>query len=227
MLNMSDFPDTTLVSNGEKESPFYTSEDPVAGTKEGWIVNQDDAHEVANLEAVARNAEERLLNEHETGLTEKEKRNLEIVDVLVEEFPSAFKECTDKLTGEKYYQTGISSQPYSKRNEEEAVRLNEEFDKLLSEISDRPGPDFQLQGLLDMNNKEYVCISKVGIQFEGRKKPYSISFENLIPERQELFLKILKFLNDRGEVINKHLEEEKAKVTPEGLRERIRIMKSQ
>ena len=87
-----------------------------------------------------------------------------------------------------------------------------------------------MQSLLDSDNNfgykdRLACISKVGIQFEGRNS-LPISFQELAPHRQELLLQILRFLNDRGEVINKHLEEEKAKVTPEGLRDRIRAMKN-
>mgnify|MGYP007061390431 FL=1 len=219
---MSDMPNTTLVSNGEAETPFKTSENASLGTHEGWIVDPDNAQEVANLEDVARNAEKRLQKEHETGMSEKERENIKILEVLVEEFPYAFKESTDEQTGEKYYLTGISALPYSdKQTESEVIRLNREFFRLR---------DFSMMGLLDQDNRfrgesAQPCISKVGIQLEGRKKE-SISFQELIPERQELLLQILSFLNDRGEVINKHLEEEKAKVTPEGLRERIRAMKN-
>ncbi|NLE31175.1 hypothetical protein GX618_02785 [Candidatus Dojkabacteria bacterium] len=215
-------PNTTLVSNGEAETPFKTSENASLGTHEGWIVDPDNAQEVANLEDVARNAEKRLQKEHETGMSEKERENIKILEVLVEEFPYAFKESTDEQTGEKYYLTGISALPYSdKQTESEVIRLNREFFRLR---------DFSMMGLLDQDNRfrgesAQPCISKVGIQLEGRKKE-SISFQELIPERQELLLQILSFLNDRGEVINKHLEEEKAKVTPEGLRERIRAMKN-
>lgn len=219
---MSDMPNTTLVSNGEAETPFKTSENASLGTHEGWIVDPDNAQEVANLEDVARNAEKRLQKEHETGMSEKERENIKILEVLVEEFPYAFKESTDEQTGEKYYLTGISALPYSdKQTESEVIRLNKEFSRLR---------DFSMMGLLDQDNRfrgesAQPCISKVGIQFEGRKKE-SISFQELSPERQELLLQILSFLNDKGEVINKHLEEEKAKVTPEGLRERIRAMKN-
>lgn len=219
---MSDMPNTTLVSNGEAETPFKTSENASLGTHEGWIVDPDNAQEVANLEDVARNAEKRLQKEHETGMSEKERENIKILEVLVEEFPYAFKESTDEQTGEKYYLTGISALPYSdKQTESEVIRLNKEFFRLR---------DFPIMGLLDQDNRfrgesAQPCISKVGIQFEGRKKE-SISFQELSPERQELLLQILSFLNDKGEVINKHLEEEKAKVTPEGLRERIRAMKN-
>ncbi len=216
---MSDMPNTTLVSNGEAETPFKTSENASLGTHEGWIVDPDNAQEVANLEDVARNAEKRLQKEHETGMSEKERENIKILEVLVEEFPYAFKESTDEQTGEKYYLTGISALPYSDKQTESEV--NKEFFRLR---------DFPIMGLLDQDNRfrgesAQPCISKVGIQFEGRKKE-SISFQELSPERQELLLQILSFLNDKGEVINKHLEEEKAKVTPEGLRERIRAMKN-
>lgn len=221
---MSDMPNTTLVSNGEAETPFKTSENASLGTHEGWIVDPDNAQEVANLEDVARNAEKRLQKEHETGISEKERENIKILEVLVEEFPYAFKESTDEQTGEKYYLTGISALPYSdKQTESEVIRLNRESFRLRAR-------DFPIMGLLDQDNRfrgesAQPCISKVGIQFEGRKKE-SISFQELSPERQELLLQILSFLNDKGEVINKHLEEEKAKVTPEGLRERIRAMKN-
>lgn len=213
-------------------SPFYTSEDPSLGTHEGWIVDPAKAQEVANLEAVARNREEVLLEEHNTGLTEKERRNQEILDVLVEEFPYAFNECTDEHTGEKYYKTGISALPYAERTELEVSRADEEYHRLQDKLETRFRQDFQMKGLLDTSKTsfgskdEQACITKDGIQFEGRHSNRSISFEDLIPERQKLFLEILKFLNDRGEVINKHLEEEKAKVTAEGLRERIRAMKN-
>lgn len=221
---MSDMPNTTLVSNGEAETPFKTSENASLGTHEGWIVDPDNAQEVANLEDVARDTEKRLQKEHETGMSEKERENIKILEVLVEEFPYAFKESTDEQTGEKYYLTGISALPYSdKQTESEVIRLNRESFRLRAR-------DFPIMGLLDQDNRfrgesAQPCISKVGIQFEGRKKE-SISFQELSPERQELLLQILSFLNDKGEVINKHLEEEKAKVTPEGLRERIRAMKN-
>ena len=70
---------------------------------------------------------ERLLNEHKTGLSEKETKNTEILEVLVDEFICFCRE-VDEQTGEKYYQTGISALPHSnKQTELEVQRLNREF----------------------------------------------------------------------------------------------------
>ena len=236
---MSDMPNTTLVSNGEAETPFKTSENASLGTHEGWIVDPDNAQEVANLEDVARNTEKRLQKEHETGMSEEERQNIKILEILVDEFPYAFKECTDERTGEKYYQTGFSALPNSEKlTESEQRRLNTVRYRLLKLIENRPESAFAWDVLLDWSKffsgeAAQVCVSKVGIQFGGRSSAsrHICSFQESISDRQELFLQILSFLNDRGEVINKHLEEEKLeeekrKVTPEGLRERIRAMKN-
>lgn len=82
----------------EEKAPFYSSVivDPLGTVEEGYITDKDTAHELAITEATmgrdaALRQEEDLLRVHETGISEIEARNEEIMDKMIEKYPNAFK----------------------------------------------------------------------------------------------------------------------------------------
>ncbi len=216
---------STLDSNS---APFYTSQDRLAGTRKGWIADEDTAHDVAKLENSARKREEELKRQHETGLNEQERKNVELSGVLLEGFPFAFSEHVDEENGEIYYVMGMGAQPQTLRtieNKADCDKLERWFRELSSDQSIRR--DSEMIGLLDSSDRRsYPCISKRGIQFGGWGSAEIRSLESLPPHRLDNLLRILAFLNERGKAIQEQLEREKAEMTPEGLRERIQEIKA-
>jgi len=98
------------------KDPFYTSEDPTAGTHEGWIKDPNIAQVIANAEKtqgrdVALKVEENERQKYEgqeyAGLEEWERFNKEAVETLIEIFPNAFEPAYDS-TGKLYYVSGRS-----------------------------------------------------------------------------------------------------------------------
>jgi hypothetical protein len=215
-------------------SSIYTPENSSLETHAGWNVFEEEASGVAQLEDVARDAEGQQLKE------QKKERNIEIFKVLLDEFPYAFFEGTDEETGEKFYSTGINSQPEPRyRTQEEKERLNKNYNYLYDKAKKTDIHDLKMMDLLRLASTTDACISEAGIQFGGRFSSEFVFLEELTPEEQELFLEILQFLNERGKVVHRSLEKEKAleeeearrraraELAPEALIERIRIMKSQ
>ncbi len=85
-------------TNKIDNQPFYNDN--------GQINNPSDAWDIAHAENTALLVEEKLREQHETGLTEGERANVEVMDTLREIYPHAFKEFVDK-NGETAIQTGM------------------------------------------------------------------------------------------------------------------------
>lgn len=210
---MSDFTD----NQGATKEPFVTPE--------GWVADPDTAHEIANIHNIAENLEEVRKKEYETGLTDRERKNLEIAEVLKEEFPYALKERIDQKTGDTFYEMGIKTDPPLKKDlsDQDAFIVGTKYTRL---INDAPNLESDDDLFLLLDSRESMPnprISKKGIQFEIRGIGGTfISFEQLNPYRQDNFLKILSYLNERGKIISAQAEKEKLEITPELLRDRIK-----
>jgi len=93
-----------------ENKPFYTEEDPEAGTHAGWIADSSTAQEIANIENnQGRNdalALERSLEA--SGMDPIEKENNDFVDLFLEKFPDIFDIRIDSKTGERYIATSES-----------------------------------------------------------------------------------------------------------------------
>ncbi len=218
---MPDFTD----NQGVTKEPFETPE--------GWVADMDTAHEIADIHNLAEHREEVLRKEHETGLTERERKNLEIAGILKEEFPYALKECLDKETGETYYEVGSSTDPRISRqiDDNHNDRLLNEYKLLMSNqeiIGNRTLQSF-------LNGSFTAHISQKGIEFYKEEnlfafdhKPEDVYMLQFIsPQMQDNFLKVLSYLNHKSEVISSQAEKEKLEITPEGLRDRIKRLKEE
>ena len=84
------------VPNPSSSTPEKAPEDKSFYTPEGWIANPNDAYDLAYTEKnlgvdAARRQEEALRVQSETGMTEEERINTEVMDRLLEKYPDAFE----------------------------------------------------------------------------------------------------------------------------------------
>ena len=90
--------------NTSEQPPFYVPEgQPNAGN----IQNPNAAHELANLEDPVRRREQELKRQSETGLTNTERANIELMNGLEEKFPLAFEKIIDDK-GRKILTIGVT-----------------------------------------------------------------------------------------------------------------------
>lgn len=225
--------DTRIQSSAQDEDrdkakdPFYTSEDPTAGTHEGWIRDSSMAQEVANAEKtqgrdVALKVEENKRREYETGLNEVERFDLEAVEELVKIFPDAFEMAYDRETGESYYMSGfgisafkgnyelsgfLRNKNFREKLPPERVALLEEFQSLLEEF--RNGTT-RLLPLIEGGNAG-LYFSQKGIQsfrYHDEAKDYDTNkitstnhFQNLSKREIDLLLEALSFIDEYAKAI--------------------------
>jgi len=226
--------DGSLVEKGgSAPQPFYNEfsqiNDPKVAEDVAYI-GKDHGRDAAILR------ENALREGHETGLTEKERKNLEIAEMLAEEFPDAFVRGVDDK-GTEIFATGIN-----------AVHGNEVVSELLS-LSPSKGEellkDFRIISnevdnylpidsgkiLYDLTNYrgENVFISKYGISI-GLKGEFNIkdnakfarfktSIWRFSDEELVTFFKILKFLDKVGKAGKEiAIEEERGKKSVEDFR---------
>jgi hypothetical protein len=189
------------------ESSFYNDA--------GQVADPNDAWEMAAQEDTLLKVEERLKTEHEEGLTVEQKENLEVADLLREEFPNAILERIDAQTGEKYYLTGIKNLPKG-RNPQVPGEIISQYNNIRELIEHDP----QLRSVLEGGDSiaieigEFPRICKYGILTERGKFSYS----SLNPQRQEQFLQVIAVLENLGKAYKEETE------LP--LKEKVRIIKN-
>ncbi|MDD3474939.1 MAG: hypothetical protein PHP08_03530 [Candidatus Dojkabacteria bacterium] len=192
------------------------------------INDSKEAEDVAYVEKnegrdVALLRESTLQKEHETGLTERERENLEIGNMLVEEFPDAFKESLDK-NGNKIFTTSLFAVQWQGLIYEQllenskGVELNDNIKEIAKKIED--GTSSQGKTLLQylVNNQGGVHVSKYGIAlghsrgFDIDDKRNYVNYEESLKVFSEgelqTFFETLKFLDKVGK-IRKELEQKK------------------
>lgn len=82
-----------------EQKPFYTPE--------GQVADKKVAEELAYLEKPARDREAELKRQYETGLTEQQRANIEIMNGIEEKYPLAFQKYVD-LKGRKILTLGTA-----------------------------------------------------------------------------------------------------------------------
>jgi len=234
-ISQSDFTGTPMqlpVQDEDKDKdPFYTSEDPTAGTHEGWIKDPDIAQVIANAEKtqgrdVALKVEE---NERQgsTGLEEWERFNIDAVKELMGIFPKALEPAYDS-TGKLYYVSGrclsaleddyllsdfLRNKYAREKLPQDIVFLFDKFRPLYKELFGG-----RLQALLDGAN-EGVYFSESGIQSFSKSKSFNndteasvydpqsiistIHFQDLNKTEIDQLLKALAFINKYVEATEK------------------------
>lgn len=241
-ISPSDFTGTSMqlpVQDEDKDKakdPFYTSEDPTAGTHEGWIKDPDIAHVIANAEKtqgrdVALEVEENKRLEYETGLNEVERFDLEAVEKLVEIFPDAFEIAYNDRTGESCLVSGFGISAFkgnyelsaflrNRRNihfretlPPERVALLDKFPPLLEKLRESG----RLLTLLEGGNAG-LYFSKRGIEsFNYHREardydPNSIKstthFQDLSEKELDLLLEALSFIDEYAKAIKNETPKE-------------------
>ena len=157
----------------EKKPPFYEEVKKPDGGTANLISGQPAAKELAGLEDtqgrdVALGREAELKREHETGLTDSERANIELMDGLKEKYPDAFIDTLD----DKNRRLLVLKQADKRRQKDPVyTQLGHFFvtgdspeDFNLTEVLDSFLPQNRLSGTVELKHKS--TNSLVGIIIE-------------------------------------------------------------
>jgi hypothetical protein len=206
---------TSVGREGSAPQPFYNESSQISDPKAAEdvaYVEKDQGRDAAILR------ENALREEHDTGLTERERKNLEIADMLVEEFPDAFVESVDD-NGTKIFTTGLQAVQYVKVVSELRLLLPSRKEELLNDPTEnilmiirevrmhKPSDGREILNNL-VDNVGNIYISKYGMSI-GSEGEFNInnnqefihckdSIRIFSDEELKTFFKALKFLDKVG-----------------------------
>jgi hypothetical protein len=189
----------SVEKGGSAPQPFYNEftqiNDPKVAEDIAYV-EKDQGRDAAILR------ENALREEYETGLTEKERENSEIANMLVGEFPDAFVESVDD-NGAKIFTTGLRVVRYGEVISESRL-LREELLEDLAIIDNEMRMWEPSDGKIILNslikNARNVHISKYGISIGLNFIYYEDSIKVFSDEELETFFKALKFLDKVGKI---------------------------
>lgn len=202
------------------QQPFYNEFSQISDPKVAEDIAYVEKNEGRDA-AIAR--EDALQKEQDTGLTERERKNFEIVNMLVEEFPDAFVKDIDK-NGTEILSTGVSVVQYDevlsklpvstpKRSE-----LSGDYARIFNELRMTRLLNGKkiLQALIDTSESVYISrygIFRYGTSF-GPVEGSDIDNDSIrifSEDELKVFFKILKFLDKVGKARKEIAMEEERK----------------
>lgn len=228
-----DNPQGENAPTGEDSSqqPFYNEFSQISDPKVAEDIAYVEKNEGRDA-AIAR--EDALQKERDTGLTERERENFEIANMLVEEFPDAFVEHIDK-NGVEIFNTGMGVVQYDevlsklplltpKRSE-----LSGDYARIVNELKMNRllGGREILQALIDTSESVYISRYGVSLGSGGRFDidnnrefvHYKDSIRIFSEDELKVFFKILKFLDTVGKARKEiAMEEERKNMSVEDFR---------
>jgi len=205
-----DYPDQPVGKGGDKSSasqPFRNEYSQISNPDEAEViayVEKDQGKDAALLR------EKALQKEHETGMTEQERENLEIANMLIEEFPDAFVEQVDK-NGTEMYTTGLSIVQFwslidgSLLSIPEKRNLRKKYDKIAYKIGNYNLSQSKVILTTLVSHDLILHVSKYGLSMgcpEWGYRPIKggDSIKIFSDDELKTFFEALKFLDKVGKI---------------------------
>jgi hypothetical protein len=205
-----------------------------ANEDKGRIVDPKVAEEIAYVEKdqgrdAALKFEEAKRMEQETGLTEDQKYNVELMKVLSEEFPYAFEEAIDERTGEKLLRmrptqfvddSNNVASGQTNRFSNEKVSVLTRFNELGSQLRREYERNIRIGFPYKRIQAGTYHFGKDGVWL-NQNKPYPMN--EILPDEMKPFLDQINLYNEYSRIVN---EEANQKNNPEDIRSLIRGMRT-